>query len=449
MTELTREQKLEQIRERLNEQCSRLWPPIKPEPYFNEPWLYDKTYKILYAFADLPDDRYYTVASSFAFLSHRVPQFETVPYLHLWGQTQSGKTRLQKLFRKLCHRGLLASDLTPATVYQSLSYWQPTLLVDERDKDYWKTEMGQVMLSVLNSGYQRDVPVLRANREGGPMNIYDTFGPKTISGIRALPFSLAERCIRLKTETAVRQIPYSLKNPALDELAANLQAYHEHYKGASENLDIDFDELNETFGNGRATELYGPLYAVCPTVEGRRDLLDMAKETIADFHADESASEMAEVLEHILDAWLQVQRTAELASVKGPEPTPTPLSRILEGDWNTMPEEIKRPGTWASARIRDLGFKPYRTNIERGYTIDRKRLSAKVRRLIPARLSELEMLSSNTLTKSDNVTSVTTQGGKVGKVLDKLLANPDMDEKEAARQVLEEYENRKGGFDSE
>src|SRR5262249_7592148 len=63
-----------------------------------------------------------------------------------------GKTRLMSLGQALCRRGLLASNVSPGSIYRIVDQNRPTLLLDEADT---YVPGNEALRGILNSGHTR------------------------------------------------------------------------------------------------------------------------------------------------------------------------------------------------------------------------------------------------------------------------------------------------------
>jgi hypothetical protein len=325
-------------RARQQKLLSELWPLRNPVRYESEQDLYSRIYATFETFWDPPDERYFHVGASVVLFSYRIRQFNSTPYPFLYGPKDSGKSRFLDLLRLLCYNPLKSSSLTSAAIYQSLNTWHPTLLADETDKWGLHTKTGPsenvlAILSVLNSGYRRGDMAIRASREGAEPIIYDLFGLKVIAGTMLLPDTLMDRCIVLEMSHNVKDIPLEIDEQAIETLRGQLEMYYRVYDlgraATEEGIDDqgnpivrsvvpqptltlpDPEELKAEIGDNRVTELFYPLYAVCPTVEGRKALLELAKEAVLDRSAERETGDLSKVLEAVIETW-QLSRVQDI-----------------------------------------------------------------------------------------------------------------------------------------
>ena len=101
-----------------------------------------------------------------------------------------------------------------AALFRVIQERHPTLLLDEADTVFNKTKSDSTedLRGLLNNGYRRGTPYLRVVGEGKKMHVeaFETFTPKAVASIRALPDTVQDRSIviglqrRLATEPVER-----------------------------------------------------------------------------------------------------------------------------------------------------------------------------------------------------------------------------------------------------
>ena len=120
----------------------------------------------LVKYVDLPED-YLQLAACYALFSWVYDAFTVLPYLHLVGDTDSGKTRCLLSIGSICYRAIFAAGaITPAPVFRMLERYQGTLVLDEADFGDQSGEWSEIV-KILNSGYHTGFPVLRMEKVGG------------------------------------------------------------------------------------------------------------------------------------------------------------------------------------------------------------------------------------------------------------------------------------------
>ncbi len=132
--------------------------------------------------------------------AHTSAAADTTPYLAVRSaEKRSGKTRLLEILELLVPKALRTENISAAALSRSIDQGA-TLLLDEVDSVFGKgkaSETQEMLRGILDSGYRRGGSYVRMVGVGAAMtpHVFNTFGPKVLSGIGALPGTLDDRSI--------------------------------------------------------------------------------------------------------------------------------------------------------------------------------------------------------------------------------------------------------------
>jgi len=154
----------------------------------------------------------YLVVALWIIHTYCMEAFEQTPYLAVTSpEKQCGKTRLLELLSKLCNRAWLVITPSEATIFRKISSDHPTLLLDEVDTIFNPKAMAaghhEGLRALFNSGHRKGVPVARAADFGAKLVEFDVFCPKVLSGIGALPDTIADRSIPIRMQRRTANEP--------------------------------------------------------------------------------------------------------------------------------------------------------------------------------------------------------------------------------------------------
>ena len=116
---------------------------------------------------------------------------------------QCGKTRLLEVLEPLVPRPWLTGRVSATVLTRKVDGETPTLLLDESDAAFThRSEYGEALRSLLNSGYRRSgrSSLCVGQGAGFAYRDFSTFCPKAIAGIGALLSMVTENCTLLATE---------------------------------------------------------------------------------------------------------------------------------------------------------------------------------------------------------------------------------------------------------
>ena len=158
-----------------------------------------ETMKILKRYIHFRDQSSYLILGLFILQTHCFKNFDTLPYLLITGPYGSGKTLILELLNLLCHRPLLASQISKAAFYHVIHRLQGTLLIDEAE-GLSRRYQNEFDMAVLLHGYKAGGFVVRVDPGKRKHIKFRCFGPKVIANIGGIySKQLRSRCIILKT----------------------------------------------------------------------------------------------------------------------------------------------------------------------------------------------------------------------------------------------------------
>jgi hypothetical protein len=158
-----------------------------------------ETMKILKRYIHFKDQSSYLILGLFILQTHCFKNFDTLPYLLITGPYGSGKTLILELLNILCHRPLLASQISKAAFYHVIHRLQGTLLIDEAE-GLSQRYQNEFDMAVLLHGYKAGGFVVRVDPGKRKHIKFRCFGPKVIANIGGISSKqLKSRCIILKT----------------------------------------------------------------------------------------------------------------------------------------------------------------------------------------------------------------------------------------------------------
>lgn len=355
--------------------------------------LYRTTYDTWEKNWDATDPRYYHLSASETFLLRRWQEYTTLGHIFYYGPKNSGKNQALFIYQRLAPNPLLASGPSVNSIYQVVDMLHPTLLMDECDRLGSTKESGdyvQAMLQILNV-YQRGEPTMRGTREGIP-DIYDLFCPKILAGTVPLPGTLPDRCIRADCERNAKDIPIDLQIP--DTLKGQLMRYtsqHAEYNGETK------EQFKMLLGDNRTTQLYYPLYQVCPDPLGKKAILELAVEHMNENRQEESYGETAQVLEELVSMIQEgLGENATVATVLNQPLTEKPhyytvdLTRLVLRCDSFPSAKVKDKPKWLGWQLKKLQIPTEREGHSntRVAIVRQNVLAKKIRRYAPSLLGD-------------------------------------------------------------
>ncbi len=271
-----------------------------------------------------PDARATTAALAlWVILTYCYPAWPAVPYLHLGGPKESGKTRVFEALSRLIFRPLQSSNLRAPTMFRTLHERGGTLLYDEAEGLREHNSQIAEINSMLLAGYKHGGRATRLEAVGDTYKTveFEVFGPKALACIGRLPGALSSRCISIIMFRAPRGSPKPRRH--IDEDPNRWRLLRADLHAAALEYGPDFLVMARRPDvcpqmSGRQYELWQPLLALASWIEqcGEEGLLrPMQDFALASIEAakDNQTPEREEVL---LRALAQKVRLGETPTCK-------------------------------------------------------------------------------------------------------------------------------------
>ena len=134
---------------------------------------------------------------------------QTAPYLYIYGDFGSGKSKLKDLLKLTCFNSTdLGTSVTEANIFRMQDTVRGTLFIDEFE--LYKSDQSNPMIQILNEGYKANGVVIRNESRNGRQYVptpFAVFGPKVIAS-RSIPQDDAfmSRCFVIHTESVDRSV---------------------------------------------------------------------------------------------------------------------------------------------------------------------------------------------------------------------------------------------------
>lgn len=142
--------------------------------------------------------------------THCIEHVEQTPYLAVTSpEKRCGKSRLLETIEFLSARPWSTIMPSEAVVYRKVHADVPTMLLDEVDAIFnpKNADRYEGLRALLNNGHRYGAKVPRCIGVGAEIAEFNTFCPKVIAGIGALPDTVADRAIPIRLARKTRQEP--------------------------------------------------------------------------------------------------------------------------------------------------------------------------------------------------------------------------------------------------
>ncbi|MES3005472.1 MAG: hypothetical protein V4664_00845 [Patescibacteria group bacterium] len=154
--------------------------PSKLEDYKDEQEIINEVQSFIHKYLDI-SEVYEGIATYYVLFSWLYDKFNEVPYLRTIGDYGTGKSRFLQTIGSLCYKPIFTGGATtPSPIFRIVDETGGTLIIDEADFKY--SDMTSDLVKILNTGYQKGIPVLRTEGKGTyEVKAYNVFSPKIVA----------------------------------------------------------------------------------------------------------------------------------------------------------------------------------------------------------------------------------------------------------------------------
>lgn len=154
--------------------------PAQTTEYVSEIELLQDIQNFIHKYLDITDV-FEQIATYYVLFTWLFDKFNEVPYLRAIGDFGSGKSRFIQTIGILCYKPVFTGGATtPSPIFRIINEVHGTLIIDEAD--FKSSDMTSEIVKILNTGYQKGIPVLRSEGKGTfEVKAYDVFCPKIVA----------------------------------------------------------------------------------------------------------------------------------------------------------------------------------------------------------------------------------------------------------------------------
>jgi len=235
--------------------------------YESEEKLLEEIQDFIHTYVDIPEE-FEIISSYYILMTYFFSQFTEVPYLRVIGDYGSGKSRFLKAVGILCYQPIMVNGgISLSALFRVINTMQGTLVFDEADIK--ASDTTNEMVKVLNNGFQKNLPIVRADGEKFEPKTYAVFGPKIIGSREAFSdMALESRCISFTMRRTERNnIPVNLDKD-FEAKALQIQNKLLRYRYDTWNKIELFTERVEGL-ESRLNQIINPLLSLCNDEDNR------------------------------------------------------------------------------------------------------------------------------------------------------------------------------------
>lgn len=274
--------------------------PGRPEEYGTDAELIREIINFIHKYLDL-SDMFEKIAAYYVLFSWIYDRFNEVPYLRALGDFGSGKSRFLKVIGSICYLPTFTGGATTsAPIFRIVNEIGGTLILDEAD--FRSSEMSDDIIKILNTGYERGVPVLRCDPKTFDVKTFNVFSPKIIATREFFKDrALESRCLveRMGRGTLRKDIPIRLNDSFFEEAFA-IRSKLLMWRGRNRNKELKFDDALIEGVHPRLRQIIIPLLTIIDSEDMKKDLREFIQKYNEELVADRGQSWEHDALQAIL-----------------------------------------------------------------------------------------------------------------------------------------------------
>ena len=218
------------------------------------------------------------MAAFYTLFSWVYDHFQELPYLRAIGDYGSGKSRFLKVMGALCYRPIfLNGSASASAIFRMIHQVKGSIILDEAD--FRLSDTSNEIVKILNSGFQKGIPVFRSEATGKNNKSYDptpfdVFCPKVIATRKDfMDDALESRCLSNPMETLTRDdIPENLDDD-FESRALRIRNKLVMFRFKKLSGGISKDTLPKLNVEPRLRQIISPLYRIIDDTAGKDIIL--------------------------------------------------------------------------------------------------------------------------------------------------------------------------------
>lgn len=294
-------------------------------------------------FLRYPDPLYYDFLALWTMATYHFKLYDAFGYVFLTAIKNSGKSQTMNLINLLAFNSRQADSITEAVLKRLVNADAATLLYDEAEKLFRKSDNDEsCLMEVLKGGYTRSGMALSVNKETHKPETFSTYSPKVLANTKGADNILGDRCITLYLQRDMATIPEFVEA----ERAGRLKKLRNMLYCFTLN---HFDGIAETKANlprprglvGRDWQIWQAVLVLAKYLDSFRVAAPRA------YEMDDGAIVEAHTL---FDRMLLMAKIKREYKLKVEEDTNQEL-RMMMGLWNYVCEHPEREDWYSTSRL--------------------------------------------------------------------------------------------------
>lgn len=235
--------------------------------------LIDQIRSYVYKYCDI-SPLFASIVPYYVLMTYIYDTFYEIPYLRVIGDYGSWKSRFLRVVGSICYSPIIVNGgASVASIFRMIEMAKWTLVLDEADFQFSDTT--NEIIKLLNNGFAKWNPILRADGENFEPKAYDVFCPKIIGGRMEFRDKATEsRCIvEVMRRTNRQDIPMNLSEEFAQEskdLMNKLYQFRYDFHGK-----IPIQEERIAWLEWRLNQILNPILSIIKSIGNEKDYKDI------------------------------------------------------------------------------------------------------------------------------------------------------------------------------
>jgi hypothetical protein len=303
-------------------------------PYPSETELFEQIKQFLHHYLEVTES-FENILAYYVMFSYVADEFQELPYIRAIGDLGTGKSRFLKTIGSLCYKAVfLNGAASSAAIFRMIDAVGGTLVFDEADFQFSDTTAE--IIKILNSGFQKGMPVLRAEGNNKTKSFdptaFDVFGPKIIATRKNFSdLALESRCLTETMKIMTREdIPINLDKD-FEEWAGLIRIQLLYFRFQKLSKGVALKEFPIRDIEPRLRQIITPLYSIVEDEAQQQNILDFVLQKQGQMLDDRFNSFDGQVFRAYMELLEEGKKEPELKEI---------AERCVDGKYPVKPQTI-------------------------------------------------------------------------------------------------------------
>ena len=343
------------------------------EPKLDYESVFDELVGYFKSQAYLLNEEDYYLEAAFAILTWLSEILDVAPFLRFYAPKGSGKTTNLESIDRIAYRSILSVSPTFASISRLAHYHNSFMIVDEAKVKSDNLETEENIWDIIRARHRRGMCYVKADPSNpfGVMSL-ELFGLTAISGKRAIPEDVEDRCYRIEMQKKVGFRPKKIGKKEIGELVKKLSDLrvwtisNGKLQSLKDSVERTIEILISSGFESRFSDIIGPLLFMVPKKYHQKVVSFIREKQIWRFEEDKTTEEafvfqaIYELLKEKSGGNFDLEKFNKDIEISIQEIVQR-YALITDTDYDSLSERDRRKlGTRIGLLIKKLGFKTKR-----------------------------------------------------------------------------------------